>query len=73
MSGLRRRFLRSLGVDPALAAQLDELSVRVAELDERNRVALDRQETLVRELAADLTERVAAFERRLDALEVRDQ
>lgn len=73
MSGLRRRLLRVLGGDPGLAARLDELTARVAELDDRDRVAADRQETLIRELAADLTERVAAFERRLDALESRDQ
>ena len=69
MSGVRRRLLRALGAEPSPGGQLDELTTRVAELDEQTRAALERQETLVRDLATDLTERVAAFERRLQALE----
>lgn len=69
MSGLRRRVVRALGAEPRSGGQLDELTARVAELEEQTRVALERQELLVRELTSDLTERVAAFERRLQALE----
>lgn len=69
MSGLRGRLQHALGVEPRPEGQLDELTAQLAELAVETRVALERQETLVRGLAADLTERVAAFERRLEALE----
>lgn len=72
MSRLRNRLARALGAggDPA---EVEQLTRRLDESSGRTHAELDRQEALIRELAADLTERVAAIERRLGALESRDQ
>ena len=72
MSSLRERLLRRLA--PAGSGSGTEaLERRVDELDARTRADDDRNEGLTRELTADLTERVAALERRLAALEARDR
>lgn len=72
MSRLRNRLARALGADGD-PAEVEQLTRRLDESSGRTSAELDRQEALIRELAADLTERVAAIERRLGALESRDQ
>lgn len=71
MSGVRNRLARAFGAgaDPAAT---DELTRRLDALDAWVRADLERQETLVREVTADLTDRLAALERRLAALEAQD-
>ena len=72
MSRWRSRLGRALGAggDPA---EIEQMNRRLDESTDRTCAELDRQEALIRELATDLTERVAAIERRLGALEARDQ
>ena len=72
MSQLRNRLARALGNggDPA---EVERLTRRLDELDTNTRAELDRHESLIRDLGADLTERVAAIERRIAALEARVQ
>lgn len=72
MSGVRGRLAGVLGSGSEMAA-VEQLTRRLDELEERTRSELDRQDVLVRELATDLTERLAAIERRLAALEARNQ
>jgi tetrahydromethanopterin S-methyltransferase subunit G len=66
MSGARSRLVGVLGVDPAA---IEQLTRRLDELEATTRDGLDRQAAAVREVVADLAERLAAIERRLDALE----
>lgn len=54
-------------------AVVELLTRRLDEFEERTRSELDRQDVLIREVAADLAERLAAIERRVAALEARDQ
>ena len=72
MSGVRSRLARAIGAggDPAA---IDELTRRLDSLEAHVRADLDRQEALLREVTADLTERIAAVERRLAALDARNQ
>lgn len=67
MSGLRSRLAR------ALASASGRLTPPLDEVDERARADRERQDALTRDAVADLTERLAAIERRLAALEARDQ
>lgn len=69
MSGVRGRLARVLGADPAAAEQVTRL---LDELRTSTHAELDRQAALTREVASDLAERLAAIERRLDALEQQD-
>ena len=69
MSGVRNRLARAIDGD---SATTDELIQRLAALESAVRADLDRQEELVRTVTVDLTERLAALERRLAALEARD-
>lgn len=73
VSALRARLRRSLGGGQDLAAELRQLSDRVAELDRGTRAELDRHHSLIREQTADLTERITALEQRLAALEARSR
>ena len=72
MSRWRNRLALVLGsgVNPA---EVEQLTRRLDELDAHAAAERERHEALVRELATDLTERLAAIERRLAALEARDQ
>ena len=72
MSGLRGRLHGALGVS-GVSADLHEAVRRLAELEERTRAELDRQDRTMRELAVDLTERIASLEQRLAELEARTQ
>lgn len=66
MSGVRSRLAGVVGVDQA---SIEQLTRRLDELEGSTQDGLDRQVAAVREVAADLAERLAAIERRLDALE----
>lgn len=66
MSGVRSRVAGALGVDPA---SIEQLSRRLDEIEAGEREGIDRQVAVVRDAVADLAERLAAIERRLDALE----
>jgi hypothetical protein len=66
MSGARSRLAGALGADPAA---IDELTRRLDALEASTQEGIERQLAAVREVAADLAERLAAIERRLDALE----
>lgn len=66
MSGVRNRVAGALGVDPS---SLEQLAHRIAELEASTGAGLDAQTTALRDATADLAERLAAIERRLDALE----
>lgn len=70
MNGVRRRLARAVGAGSDAAA-LEQLTRRVDDLDERTRGDIGRQDTLTRQAVADLTERLAAIERRITALEAR--
>ena len=72
MSGVRGRLAGALGGGPEMAV-VELLTRRLDEFEERTRSELDRQDVLIREVAADLAERLAAIERRVAALEARDQ
>lgn len=70
MSGVRSRLARAIdGAPPAT----DALTRRLDVLEAGLRADLDRHDALLREVTADLTERLAALERRLAALEARDR
>ena len=66
MSGVRGRVAGALGVDPA---SIETLSRRLDDVEAADREGVDRQVAVVREAVTDLAERLAAIERRLDALE----
>lgn len=66
MSGVRGRVAGALGVDPT---SIEQLSRRLDEIEAGNREGIDRQVAVVRDAVTDLAERLAAIERRLDALE----
>lgn len=70
MSGVRRRLARAVGVG---SEAVEQLTLRVDDLDQRTRGAIGRQDALTRQAVADLTERLAAIERRITALEARDE
>lgn len=66
MSGVRNRLAGALGVE---GGSIEELARRIDELEGSTRDGVDRQTAIAREVAIDLAERLAAIERRLDALE----
>jgi tetrahydromethanopterin S-methyltransferase subunit G len=66
MSGVRSRLAGVVGADPG---SIEQLTQRLDELERSTGDGLDRHGAAVREVAADLAERLAAIERRLDALE----
>lgn len=68
MSSLGDRVRRLVGAGGG-GNELDALARRVAELDERARGDAERQTAAVTGAVADLAERLAAIERRLDRLE----
>jgi hypothetical protein len=70
MSGVRSRLARAIDGD---SAATDELVRRLDALESAVRADVDRQEALLRGVTAYLTERLAALERRLAALEARDR
>lgn len=70
MSGVRSRLAGAVGVDPT---SIEQLTRRLDELEGSTHDGIDRQVAAVREVAADLAERLAAIERRLDALEAADR
>lgn len=72
MTGVRSRLARAIGAGGDAAAT-DELARRLDSLDAHVRADLGRQEALLREVTADVIERIAALERRLAALEAHDQ
>ena len=72
MSRLRNRLARVID-DVGDPAAVEQMTRRLDELETNTRAELDHQESLIRELGADLTQRVAAIERRIAALEARDQ
>jgi tetrahydromethanopterin S-methyltransferase subunit G len=66
MSGVRSRLAGAMGADPGA---IEEVVRRLDELERSSREGLDRDAASLREVAADLAARLAAIERRLDALE----
>jgi tetrahydromethanopterin S-methyltransferase subunit G len=72
MNSMRSRLIglvdrgEARGVDPAT---IEQLAQRLDAIEATTRDELDRHAAIVREVAADLAERLAAIERRLDALE----
>lgn len=73
MSGFGRRLARRLGLGGDDPAAVERLTARLDAADASGRAELARQDALIRQVAADLTERVAALERRVGALEARDR